>query len=183
MVKVIIENWRKFIKKEIADPQLKGLASFDDGEKNSRSNPYTDPTAPLPEDYFEMGAENPGLKKKIQAETTEALRHVRGMGGRDWRRPTPRQREIADIIGWAGGQVTGMGYNTDVYHGAEYDIESADNASKRLRIFSSQEAYMFDSKKKPIDWARAWVDYQYKLKKKLSDDEAEFWLHSIIYRK
>lgn len=167
----------------MVDPQLGAFASFDSKKKKTRPNPYIDPSAPLPEDYFEMGVENPDLKKKIQIETTEALRQVRGMGDRNWRQATPRQREIADIIGWAGGQIAGMGYNTDVYHGAEYDIESAESASKRLRIFSSREAYMFDKEKKPIDWARAWVDYQHKLKKRLSDDEAEFWLHSIVYKK
>ena len=180
-MKVIIENWRKFIRKEMVDPQLGAFASFE--KKKPRPNPYVDSSLPLPEDYFEMGKENPELKKKIQAETTEALRQVRGMGDRNWRDATPRQRQIADIIGWAGGQISGMGYNTDVYRGAEYDIESAESASKRLQIFSSREAYMFDKEKKAIDWARDWVDYQYKLKKKLSDGEAEFWLHSIIYKK
>ena len=60
------------------------------------------------------------------------------MGDRDWRDTTPRQRQIADIIGWAGGQISGMGYNTDVHLGAEYNIESADKASKRLKMFSSK---------------------------------------------
>lgn len=177
-MKVIIENWRKFIRKEMVDPQLGGFASFE--KKKPRPNPYIDPSLPLPEDYFEMGKENPDLKKKIQAETTEALRQVRGMGDRNWRDTTPRQRQIADIIGWAGGQISGMGYNTDVYLGAEYNIESADKASKRLKIFSSKEAYDHNRKLKSIDWARAWVAHQVKMKKALSDREAEQWFYSEI---
>jgi hypothetical protein len=179
-MKLIIENWRKFLKKEMLDPQLGSFASFSNKEKKTRPNPYTDPSLPLPEDYFEMGKENPNLKKRIQTETTEALRQVRGMGDRNWRDTTPRQREIADIVGWAGGQIAGMGYNTDVYLGAEYGIESADSASKRLKIFSSQEAFLHNKGMKSIDWARAWVAHQTKLQKPLSDQKAKQWFDSIV---